>query len=173
MRLCQERAATALQIVLAEDDALVALVLADCLQAAGHNVMVAKDGGQALEVAQHLSALDLLITDLRMPNLSGESLIRALWAERPGLPVLVVTGSSVRGGEAALRKEIGLGGPLALRYKPLGCASLVQAVHSVHSSVSSYGEESIPLLDACGVVRQQPAAAPMDAPHSLACRAGR
>ena len=118
----------ALQIILAEDEALVAMALADCLEAAGHQVVIAGDGVKALEAARHLGTLDLLITDLRMPNLGGEDLIRALWAERPGLPVLVVTGSPPQGGEAALRREVGDGGPLVLCHKPLDYRSLATAV---------------------------------------------
>jgi CheY-like chemotaxis protein len=117
-----------LQIILAEDEALVAMALADCLEAQGHVVTVAGDGEKALAAARHLDTLDLLITDLRMPNLGGEDLIRALWAERPGLPVLVVTGSAPAGGAEALRREVGHGGPLLLQHKPLDYTSLAQAV---------------------------------------------
>lgn len=126
----------ALQIVLAEDEALVAMALADCLEAAGHTVVIASDGMKALEAARHLSTLDLLITDLRMPVLGGEGLIRALWAERPDLPVLVVTGSPPHGGEPALRREVGWGGPLLLRLKPLDYASLTNAVDMVSSALT-------------------------------------
>jgi two-component system cell cycle sensor histidine kinase/response regulator CckA len=119
-----------MQIVLAEDEALVAMAMADCLEADGHRVVVAGDGGKALDAARHLAVLDLLITDLRMPNLGGEALIRALWAERPGLSVLVVTGSPPLGGEATLRREVGWGGPLVLRYKPVDFSSLMKAVRN-------------------------------------------
>src|SRR5690348_11841451 len=79
----------ALQVLLAEDEALVAMALADFVEMQGHRVTVASDGLDALEAARDLGGLDLLITDLQMPNLGGEGLIRALWAERPGLPVIV------------------------------------------------------------------------------------
>ena len=117
-----------LQIILAEDEALVAMAVADCLEAEGRRVTVAGDGRKALDAARHLATLDLLITDLRMPELGGEDLIQALWAERPGLPVLVVTGSAPPGGAAALRQQVGHGGPLVLRHKPLDYTSLAQAV---------------------------------------------
>jgi CheY-like chemotaxis protein len=117
-----------LQIILAEDEALVAMALADCLEAEGHKVIVAGDGRKALAAARDLDTLDLLITDLRMPDLGGEGLIQALWAERPGLPVLVVTGSAPPGGAEALRQEVGGGGPLLLRHKPLDYTALAQAV---------------------------------------------
>ncbi len=126
-----------MQIVLAEDEALVAMALADCLEADGHRVVVAGDGGKALDAARDLATLDLLITDLRMPNLGGEALIRALWAERPGLPVLVVTGSPPQGGEAALRQEVGWAGPLVLRHKPIDFGSLAEAVHNATVPVAA------------------------------------
>jgi CheY-like chemotaxis protein len=126
-----------LQIILAEDEALVAMALADCLEAEGHRVVVAGDGRKALQAAQGLDTLDLLITDLRMPDLGGEGLIRALWAERPGLPVLVVTGSAPPGGAAALRRETGDGGPLLLRHKPLDYTSLVEAVQHATTPITA------------------------------------
>ena len=120
----------ALRVLLAEDEALVAMALADCLEAEGHEVAaVAGDGADALDAARGLGRLDLLVTDLRMPRLGGEGLIRALWAERPGLPVLVVTGSAPPGGAEALRREAGDRGPLALLHKPLDYASLTEALH--------------------------------------------
>ena len=122
---------TALRVLLAEDEALVAMALADCLEAEGHAVAVAGDGAEALAMARGLGRLDLLVTDLRMPRLGGEGLIRALWAERPGLPVLVVTGSAPPGGAAALRREVGDRGPLALLHKPVEYDALAEALHRV------------------------------------------
>ena len=121
----------ALRVLLAEDEALVAMALADCLEAEGHVVAVAGDGAEALDMARGLGRLDLLVTDLRMPHLGGEGLIRALWAERPGLPVLVVTGSAPAGGAEALRREAGDRGPLALLHNPLDYASLTEALHRI------------------------------------------
>ena len=120
-----------LRVLLAEDEALVAMALADCLEAEGHEVTVARDGAEALTMARGLGRLDLLVTDLRMPRLGGEGLIRALWAERPGLPVLVVTGSAPPGAAEALRREVGDGGPLALLHKPVEYDTLAAALHRV------------------------------------------
>src|ERR671933_813551 len=66
------------QVLVAEDEALIALSLADLLEAEGHEVVVAPDGADALEAARRLGdALDVLVTDLRMPRMGGEDLIRA------------------------------------------------------------------------------------------------
>src|SRR5215218_10903265 len=106
------------RVLLAEDEALIALSLADLLEAEGHDVLVAPDGADALDAARRLGdALDVLVTDLNMPRLGGEELIRELRAERPGLPVVVVTGSAPFGGEEYLRRHAGGHGPLALLLK--------------------------------------------------------
>lgn len=122
-------------ILLAEDEALIAMTLADWMEADGHTVMPAADGAEALEVARTIDAVDLLVTDLRMPRLDGEGLIRALWAERPGLPVIVVTGSAPVGGASALCRGCGDRGPIILLHKPLDHTVLAQAVQRINSFV--------------------------------------
>jgi CheY-like chemotaxis protein len=120
-----------LTVLLAEDEALVAMALADWLEAEGYVVVVAADGMEALSAFREPDSFDLLVTDLRMPRLNGEALIRAIWDKRPGLPVLVVTGSAPRGGAEALRGEAGHGGPLALLHKPLDFASLAHVLRGL------------------------------------------
>ncbi len=105
------------RVLLAEDEPLIARSFADLLEAEGYEVALASDGAEALDAARRLGdALDALVTDLRMPRLCGEDLIRALPAERPGLPVVVVTGSAPRGGEEALRRGAGGDGPVLLLH---------------------------------------------------------
>jgi CheY-like chemotaxis protein len=117
------------RVLLAEDEALTALSLADLLEAEGYDVALALDGAEALEQARRLGdGLDALVTDLRMPRMGGEDLIRALRAERPGLPVVVVTGSPPRGGEEALRHHAGGDGPVLLLHKPAGGRQLAAAL---------------------------------------------
>src|SRR5918998_5591284 len=117
------------RVLVAEDEALIALSLADLLEAEGYDVTLAPDGADALEAARRMGdALDVLVTDLNMPRLGGEELIRALRAERPGLPVVVVTGSAPFGGEEALRRQAGGHGPLLLLLKPVDCNELAAAL---------------------------------------------
>jgi CheY-like chemotaxis protein len=117
------------RVLLAEDEALIALSLADLLEAEGHEVVLAPDGADALAAARRLGdALGVLVTDLNMPRLGGEDLIRELRAERPGLPVVVVTGSAPFGGEEGLRRHAGGDGPLVLLLKPPDYAELAAAL---------------------------------------------
>jgi CheY-like chemotaxis protein len=60
--------------------------------------------------------------------MGGEDLIRALRAERPGLPVVVVTGSAPFGGQEELRRHAGGHGPLLVLLKPPDYAELAAAL---------------------------------------------
>ena len=120
------------RVLLAEDEALIALSLADLLEAEGHEVVLAPDGADALDAARSLGdALGALVTDLNMPRMGGEDLIRAVRAERPGLPVVVVTGSAPFGGAEELRRHAGGHGPLLLLLKPPNYAELAAALRRV------------------------------------------
>ena len=121
-----------MRVLLAEDEVLIALSLADLLEAEGHEVVLAPDGADALDAARRLGdALGVLVTDLNMPRLGGEDLIRELRAERPGLPVVVVTGSAPFGGEEELRRHAGGHGPLLLLLKPPNYEELAAALRQV------------------------------------------
>ena len=116
-------------VLVAEDEALIALSLADLFEAEGHDVVVAPDGADALDAARRLGdALGVLVTDLNMTRMGGEDLIRALRAERPGLPVVVVTGSAPFGGVEELRRGAGGHGLLQLLLKPADCGELAAAL---------------------------------------------
>ena len=117
------------RVLVAEDEALIALSLADLLEAEGYEVALAFDGADALEAARRLGdALGVLVTDLNMPRMGGEDLIRAVRAERPGLPVVVVTGSPPLGGAEALRRHAGGDGLLLLLLKPVESGELAAAL---------------------------------------------
>src|ERR687894_66222 len=62
------------RVLVAEDEALIALSLADLLEAEGHEVVLAPDGADALDAARRLGdALGVLVTDLNMPRMGGEA----------------------------------------------------------------------------------------------------
>src|SRR5215210_808735 len=126
------------RVLLAEDEALIALSLADLLEAEGHDVVLAPNGVEALDAARRLGdALGVLVTDLNMPRLGGEDLIRAVRAERPGLPVVVVTGSAPFGGEEELRRHAGGHGPLLLLLKPPDYAELAATLRRAVTAAES------------------------------------
>lgn len=80
-------------ILLADDDDFVGFVLETVLAERGFRVSRAPDGLQALDI-DAVDPADCLVTDIRMPRMDGVALIDALRRRSPGLPVVVVSGST-------------------------------------------------------------------------------
>ncbi len=82
-------------VLVVEDDAAVREIAVSCLRGRGYRVLEAIDGAQALELyEQRLPEIDLVVTDMIMPRMSGAALATALRAQRPRLPVLFISGYS-------------------------------------------------------------------------------
>ena len=79
------------RILLVDDDAGVRKTLASLLRASGQDVLEADSGTEALDWLQ-TTAVDLVLTDLGMPEISGWDVARAAKAHRPDLPVVLLTG---------------------------------------------------------------------------------
>lgn len=80
-------------ILFVEDDVVLLKMNADFLQSLGYHLVTAGDGNEALEKYQQLSdGVDLLITDIVMPNIGGIALAEALTGQSPALKVLYMSG---------------------------------------------------------------------------------
>jgi DNA-binding NtrC family response regulator len=80
------------RILIAEDDADLRDLLQDELEDAGYETVVAIDGRSAMmRIEREREQIDLLITDVRMPGLSGDELLNAMRAQRSEAPVIVIT----------------------------------------------------------------------------------
>ena len=80
-------------ILLVEDQAAIRMPLEDVLSEAGHRVLAAADGRAALELAtKYTGAVDLLITDVVMPEMSGPDLASRITPLRPSVIVLYMSG---------------------------------------------------------------------------------
>jgi PAS domain S-box-containing protein len=93
-------------ILVAEDEDGVRHVLTQMLRDQGYTVFPASGGAEALQVAQnHAGSLDLLVSDVMMPRMSGPELAQRLRDIRPAVKVLFVSGYTdsqiVREGELA------------------------------------------------------------------------
>jgi len=82
-------------VLLVEDEELVRLMLVEVLKAADYNVLDARHGADALELARlHKGPIDLLVTDMTMPGFSGSELAKRLAGPRPQMRVLFISGYS-------------------------------------------------------------------------------
>ena len=80
-----------LRILVADDEKNIREGLREALALDGYEVVTAADGREALEEVTR-GEVDLLITDLKMPRLSGEELLKSVAAQLPTMPVIILTG---------------------------------------------------------------------------------
>jgi PAS domain S-box-containing protein len=80
-------------ILLVEDETVVRQLVAEILESSGYSVLQAGDGPSALELLRrHTGPLDLLVTDVVMPGMSGPEVAQAVTSMRPGTHVLYTSG---------------------------------------------------------------------------------
>lgn len=110
-------------ILLVEDEPAVRTLFAQALRQAGYRILEARNGAEALDVFEGADgAIDLLLTDIRMPFVGGSELAAKLLARKPGLKLLYISGYA---------SQVELGPNAALLQKPFVRADLLGAVRSV------------------------------------------
>jgi signal transduction histidine kinase len=115
-------------ILVVEDDPRVRTVTVRALRAAGHRVLVAGNGSEALGIAAgEPGAVHLVVTDVVMPGMSGRAVVDALRARRPGLRALFVSGYPQ---EVIARRGV-LEGGVEFLAKPFTPAVLVARVRAL------------------------------------------
>jgi CheY-like chemotaxis protein len=93
-------------VLLVEDEHAVRSATAEFLRLHGYIVLEGKDGADALAVARSCgSTIDLLVTDVIMPNMGGGELARHLAPTRPEMKVLFVSGYA---GKTVLNHKVDL-----------------------------------------------------------------
>lgn len=116
------------RILLVEDDALIRMATADMLSDLGHEVIEAGDGKQAQAILQ-AQPIDLLITDIGLPGISGTALAKAARASNADLPVIFATGVT-----ASADDEIFTAVPGAVFLdKPYSIPRLTEAIAAVRA----------------------------------------
>jgi two-component system cell cycle sensor histidine kinase/response regulator CckA len=92
-------------ILIVDDDPAVLTILQHTLSVSGFLALAASDGVEALTFFdQDFAAIDLLITDWQMPNLSGPDLAARVRARRPDLPILFISGITDKNLTATLER---------------------------------------------------------------------
>ena len=119
-------------ILFVEDEESVRELVSEYLKARGYTVLEAGDGVAALELAeQHSGAIQLLITDVVMPKLSGRELATRVAANRENLKVLYISGYT---DDSIFRHGV-LEGGMAFLQKPFNLKVLAEKVREVLDGV--------------------------------------
>jgi CheY-like chemotaxis protein len=111
------------KVLIADDDKLVRMLLADVLAQLGHEVVSAADGEEALEAARR-ERPDALILDFLMPRLSGVDALARLRAEGRGAPAVLLTAIS----GPSLRDAVGADAPAVVLEKPFDARGVARAL---------------------------------------------
>ncbi len=85
------------RILIVDDEPGVIITLKTMLKVDGHEVVIAENGVSGIECLQiHKGSLDLVITDIQMPEMDGLQFISRLLDITPDLPVIAISGGGNR-----------------------------------------------------------------------------
>ncbi len=92
-----------LTVLLVEDDLIIRMSTADMLEDLGHRVLQAGEARQAMELLVQ-RPVDVLMTDVKLPGMSGLELAEHVRKKHPGIGIVLATGDSITPGEDLERR---------------------------------------------------------------------
>ena len=113
-----------LRALVVDDEELVRKFVERVLREAGYDTATASDGPEALDVAAGAETFDILVTDVMMPQMTGDELARQIRASTPEIKVLYLTGFSDR----LFKEKVTLWADEAFLDKPSSVKGLLEAV---------------------------------------------
>jgi CheY-like chemotaxis protein len=113
-----------ISVLIVDDEPSVQRFVERVLSEAGYSTKVAGDGPEALEVASRMDEFDLVVTDVMMPQMTGDELARRLRVQHPTVKVLYLTGFSDR----LFKEKVTLWADEAFLDKPCTVKGLLEAV---------------------------------------------
>ena len=117
-------------ILLVEDEEKLRRLGCRALEGLGYHVLTAVNGRDALQVYHSAEGVDLVLTDMVMPEMGGRDLMRELRKVNPHLKGLVITGYALKDDLRTLRDE----GILEVVQKPFDIEALGETVRQVLDS---------------------------------------
>ena len=115
-------------VLLTEDEQDVREITRDFLESGGYRVIEAKDGAEAIALAaQHRGKIQLLVTDMVMPGMTGQELAAGLQSEVPGLCVIFMSGYSAHAGTEKANAD----SSVRFLTKPFSRAAILRAAREV------------------------------------------
>jgi two-component system, chemotaxis family, chemotaxis protein CheY len=121
-------------ILVVDDVPVVRLVIGKILRRAGHEVLEAANGDDALALIR-VRPPDAVVTDLWMPGSDGLGLIRVLKEGFPGIAVVAMSGGSPRDNQEKSLMQARESGVAAVLIKPVDKNDLVAAVGQALASI--------------------------------------
>ena len=118
-------------LLLIDDDAACRTTIAFLLQRLGHTVTAAENGSVGLTILRQMP-VDVVMTDLNMPGLTGWDVARLAKAMRPRLPVVLVTGCA----HAISPDQLELQFVDAILPKPFGVAAMQAVIGALTRDLS-------------------------------------
>ncbi len=126
------------KILVADDEKNIRLGLQLALEDEGYSVLVAADGNEAWEIISK-EHVNLLITDLKMPGMDGQELLKRVSAAYPTMPVVILTGHGTI--EAAV--EAMQSGAVDFLTKPLNLDRLFLLIRRAFSNLDLYEQNEL------------------------------
>ena len=117
-----------MKVLVIDDTESIRIVVEELLLFLGHRVCSVASGKEALDILEGFGP-DIVVTDRRMPRMSGEELIRQIKQGKPNLPVILMTGDDLSSAE---RNVIAATGADGILNKPFSEEDLTKALdHAV------------------------------------------
>ena len=117
-----------IRILVVDDEEPVRRFVERVLRDAGYDISTAADGPEALEVAAKMGTLDVLVTDVMMPRMTGDELARRIRQTASEVKVLYLTGFA----DKLFKEKVTLWEDEAFLDKPCSVTGLRQAVSLLH-----------------------------------------
>ena len=118
-------------VLVIDDDADVRWVIRRVVQADGHRVTEAADGSEGLRRFAEEPAVDLVITDILMPEREGIETIIELRRRHPALPIIAISGGSATTAREGVLESADLLGATRVLPKPFALEQLRAMVHGL------------------------------------------
>lgn len=116
-------------IVIADDDPIVREFAREMLASTAHAAILAEDGNEVIRLLDGLR-IDLLVTDMLMPNMDGVELIMAVRDRYPAVKVLAISSGGSVGASYVLTVARTLGADATLQ-KPLRLAKFLETIETL------------------------------------------
>ncbi|WEK06087.1 MAG: response regulator [Candidatus Devosia phytovorans] len=114
-------------VLVVEDDPAVRMLILEVIKDLGYDSIEAQDAPSALPHLQSDARIDLLVSDVGLPGITGRELADLARQQRPDLPILFVTGYA----EGAEHREGYLGTDMKMLAKPFRSDELASSIHTM------------------------------------------